>query len=118
VAGAQGDGAVVRQGGRVKRIVEDRDATDAEKKIAEINTSVYCFAAGRLWPALGKIRPDNDQGEYYLTDVIGVLSRAGARVDAVVTLDPGEAVGVNDRKQLAAGTAFHRRRILARLMDE
>jgi bifunctional UDP-N-acetylglucosamine pyrophosphorylase/glucosamine-1-phosphate N-acetyltransferase len=72
----QGYGRVLRQGGRVKRIVEDRDASDAEKKIAEINTSVYCFAAGRLWSALGKVRSDNDQGEYYLTDVIGVLSRA------------------------------------------
>src|SRR5262249_19091097 len=82
--GGEGYGRVLRQGGRVKRIVEDRDASDAEKKIAEINTSVYCFAAGRLWSALGKVRSDNDQGEYYLTDVIGVLSRAGARVDAVV----------------------------------
>ena len=113
----QGYGRVLRQGGRVKRIVEDRDATDAEKKIAEINTSVYCFAGQRLWQALGKIRPDNDQGEYYLTDVIGVLSRAGARVDAVVTSDPSEAVGVNDRKQLAAVTAIQRRRILDRLME-
>src|SRR5437867_12681229 len=118
VAEPQGYGRVLRQGGRVKRIVEDRDASDAEKKIAEINTSVYCFDGRRLWQALGKIRPDNDQGEYYLTDVIGVLSRAGARVDAVVTLDPGEAVGVNERKQLAAVTAVHRRRILDRLMDE
>src|SRR5947208_8520276 len=118
VAEPQGYGRVLRQGGRVKRIVEDRDATDAEKKIAEINTSVYCFAAGRLWQALGKVRPDNDQGEYYLTDVIGVLSRTGARVDAVVMLDPGEAVGVNDRKQLAAVAAVQRRRILDRLMEE
>src|SRR6059036_2250419 len=50
----QGYGRVVRKGGRVKRIVEDRDATAAEKKISEINTSVYCFAASRLWPALGR----------------------------------------------------------------
>jgi bifunctional UDP-N-acetylglucosamine pyrophosphorylase / glucosamine-1-phosphate N-acetyltransferase len=117
VADPHGYGRVLRQGGRVKRIVEDRDATDAEKKIAEINTSVYCFAAARLWPALAKIRPDNDQGEYYLTDVIGVLSRAGARVDAVATVDPGEAAGVNDRKQLAAVAAVQRRRILDRLME-
>jgi bifunctional UDP-N-acetylglucosamine pyrophosphorylase/glucosamine-1-phosphate N-acetyltransferase len=101
----------------VKRIVEDRDASDAEKKIAEINTSVYCFAAGRLWSALGKVRSDNDQGEYYLTDVIGVLSRAGARVDAIVASDASEAVGVNDRKQLATVTAIQRRRILDRLME-
>src|SRR5206468_686474 len=52
---------IARKGGRVKRIVEERDATAAEKKIAEINTSVYCFAASRLWPALDRVRPDNDQ---------------------------------------------------------
>jgi bifunctional UDP-N-acetylglucosamine pyrophosphorylase / glucosamine-1-phosphate N-acetyltransferase len=117
VAAPQGYGRVVRKGGRVKRIVEDRDATAAEKKISEINTSVYCFAASRLWQALGKVRADNDQGEYYLTDVIGILARAGARVDAVVTPDPGEAAGVNDRKQLAAVAAVQRRRILDRLME-
>src|SRR4029450_8393227 len=117
VAEPQGYGRVLRQGGRVKRIVEDRDASDAEKKIAEINTSVDCFAAGRLWGALGKVRSDNDQGEYYLTDVIGVLSRAGARVDAVVGSDTTEASGVNDRKQPAAGSAIQRRRILDRLME-
>jgi bifunctional UDP-N-acetylglucosamine pyrophosphorylase / glucosamine-1-phosphate N-acetyltransferase len=117
VAAPQGYGRVVRKGGRVKRIVEDRDATVAEKKIGEINTSVYCFAASRLWQALGKVRADNDQGEYYLTDVIGILARAGARVDAVVTPDPGEAAGVNDRKQLAAVAAVQRRRILDRLME-
>src|SRR5262249_62276570 len=64
-----------------------------------------------------KVRSDNDQGEYYLTDVIGVLSRAGARVDAIVVSDASEAVGVNDRKQLAAVTAIQRRRILDRLME-
>ena len=118
VAEPQGYGRVLRQGGRVKRIVEDRDASDAEKKIAEINTSVYCFDSKRLWSALGKVRADNDQGEYYLTDVIGVLSRAGARVDALLTSDPGEAAGVNDRKQLAAVAAVQRRRILDRLMED
>jgi len=117
VAEPRGYGRVVRQGGRVKRIVEERDATAAEKKIAEINTSVYCFAASRLWQALGKVRPNNDQGEYYLTDVIGILARAGAKVDAVVTEDAGEAAGVNDRKQLAAVAAVQRRRILDRLME-
>jgi bifunctional UDP-N-acetylglucosamine pyrophosphorylase/glucosamine-1-phosphate N-acetyltransferase len=117
VAEPQGYGRVVRQGGRVKKIVEDRDATAAEKKIAEINTAVYCVTAARLWQALGKVRPNNDQGEYYLTDVIGILARAGAKVDAVATHDPGEAAGVNDRKQLAAVAAVQRRRILDRLME-
>ena len=117
ISAPQGYGRVVRRGGRVKRIVEDRDATAAEKKIAEVNTSVYCFEASRLWRALGQVRADNDQGEYYLTDVIGILARAGARVEAVVAPDPGEAAGVNDRKQLAAVAAVQRRRILDRLME-
>ena len=113
-----GYGRVLRQGGRVKRIVEERDATDDEKNIAEINTSVYCFDAQRLWPALAEIRPDNDQGELYLTDVLGVLARAGARVEAVGVADTVEAMGVNDRAQLAALAAIQRRRILDRVMAE
>jgi bifunctional UDP-N-acetylglucosamine pyrophosphorylase/glucosamine-1-phosphate N-acetyltransferase len=113
-----GYGRVLRQGGRVNGIVEERDATDDQKKIAEINTSVYCFDAGRLWPALGDVRPDNDQGELYLTDVIGLLSRAGARVEAVPVGDPAEALGINDRRQLAELAAIQRRRILDRLMSE
>ncbi|PYM20621.1 MAG: bifunctional UDP-N-acetylglucosamine diphosphorylase/glucosamine-1-phosphate N-acetyltransferase GlmU [Candidatus Rokuibacteriota bacterium] len=113
-----GYGRVLRQGGRVARIVEERDATDDQKKISEINTSVYCFDAARLWPALDRVESNNDQGEYYLTDAIGILSRSGARVEAVVVGDPDEALGVNDRKQLAAAAAIQRRRILDRLMLE
>src|SRR6266446_1814722 len=94
----QGYGRILRQGGRVKRIVEDRDATDDQKKITEINTSVYCFEARRLWKALAEVRPDNEQGEYYLTDVIGILAKAGGRIAAVV--------------------AILRRRILDRLMTD
>ncbi len=112
----QGYGRVLRQGGRVKRIVEDRDATDDEKRVAEINTSVYCFDGGRLWRALEQVKPDNDQGEYYLPDVIGVLARAGGRVEAVSVEDPDEAHGVNDRRQLAAVAAIQRRRIVDRHM--
>jgi bifunctional UDP-N-acetylglucosamine pyrophosphorylase/glucosamine-1-phosphate N-acetyltransferase len=114
----QGYGRVLRQGGRVKRIVEDRDATDDERKVGEINTSVYCFDARRLWPALAEVKPDNDQGELYLTDVVGILVRAGARVEAVSVTEPAEAMGVNDRKQLAALAAIQRWRILDRLMAE
>jgi bifunctional UDP-N-acetylglucosamine pyrophosphorylase / glucosamine-1-phosphate N-acetyltransferase len=111
-----GYGRVLRQGGRVKRIVEDRDATDDEKKVSEINTSVYCFDGRRLWPALERLRPENDQGEYYLTDVIGLLGKAGGRIEAIAVDDPEEALGVNDRKQLATLAAIQRRRILDRHM--
>jgi bifunctional UDP-N-acetylglucosamine pyrophosphorylase / glucosamine-1-phosphate N-acetyltransferase len=111
-----GYGRVLRQGGRVARIVEDRDATDDQKKVDEIGTSVYCFEAQRLWSALSQVRPDNDQGEYYLTDVIGILARAGARLEAVIIDDPVDALGVNDRRQLASMAAVQRRRVLDRLM--
>src|SRR5262249_11685155 len=114
----RGYGRILRQGGRVTGVVEERDATDDQRAIAEINTSVYCFDARRLWPALAKVRPTNDQGEYYLTDVIGILARAGERIEAVVTADPVEALGVNDRRQLAAVAAIQRRRTLDRLMED
>jgi bifunctional UDP-N-acetylglucosamine pyrophosphorylase / glucosamine-1-phosphate N-acetyltransferase len=113
-----GYGRVLRLGGRVNRIVEERDATDDQKKINEINTSVYCFDARRLWPALGEVKPDNDQGELYLTDVIGLLAKAGAKVEAVPVGDPVEALGINDRRQMAELAAIQRRRILDRLMAE
>jgi len=113
----QGYGRILRQSGRVKRVVEDRDATDDQKKITEINTSVYCFEAKRLWKALAEVKPDNDQGEYYLTDVVGILAKSGGRLEALAAPDPVEALGINDRKQLAAVAALHRRRILDRLMD-
>jgi bifunctional UDP-N-acetylglucosamine pyrophosphorylase/glucosamine-1-phosphate N-acetyltransferase len=112
-----GYGRVLRQRGRVTRIVEERDATDDQKKVTEINTGVYCFDARRLWPALAEVRADNDQGEYYLTDVVGILARSGARLEALAVADPSDALGVNDRKQLAAVAALQRRRILDRLME-
>jgi bifunctional UDP-N-acetylglucosamine pyrophosphorylase/glucosamine-1-phosphate N-acetyltransferase len=114
----QGYGRILRQGGRVAGIVEERDATDDQKAITEINASVYCFEARRLWPALAKVRAENAQGEYYLTDVIGILARGGERVDAITTTGGVEALGVNDRKQLAALAAIQQRHILDRLMEE
>ena len=117
LAEPQGYGRVLRQRGRVTRIVEEREATDDQKRITEINTSVYCFDARKLWPALAEVRADNDQGEYYLTDVIGILAHAGGRVEAITVQDVAEALGVNDRRQLATAAAIQRRRILDRLME-
>ncbi|MGH7316668.1 MAG: bifunctional UDP-N-acetylglucosamine diphosphorylase/glucosamine-1-phosphate N-acetyltransferase GlmU, partial [Candidatus Rokuibacteriota bacterium] len=116
VPDATGYGRVVREQGRPVGIVEHRDATAAQRKIREIGTSVYCFDAERFWPALAQVTPENEQGEYYLTDVIGILHREGQRLEAVITEDPSECLGVNDRRQLAELTAVMRRRILDRLM--
>jgi len=113
-----GYGRLVREGERPVAIVEHRDATPAERAIREIGTSVYCFEARRFWPALSQVTPQNDQGEYYLTDVIGILQRGGQRIEAVVAPDAVECLGINDRKQLAQVAAVVRHRILDRLMAE
>ncbi len=116
VPDATGYGRVVREGGRPVGIVEHRDATAAQRALREIGTSVYCFDAARFWPALAQVTPENEQHEYYLTDVIGVLHRQGQPLEAVITEDPSECLGVNDRKQMAELGAIMRRRILDRLM--
>ncbi|MGH7299457.1 MAG: bifunctional UDP-N-acetylglucosamine diphosphorylase/glucosamine-1-phosphate N-acetyltransferase GlmU, partial [Candidatus Rokuibacteriota bacterium] len=116
VPDATGYGRVVREQGRPVGIVEHRDATAAQRQIREIGTSVYCFDPRRFWPALAQLTPENEQGEYYLTDVIGILHREGHRLEGVIAEDPSECLGVNDRKQLAELAAVMRRRILDRLM--
>jgi bifunctional UDP-N-acetylglucosamine pyrophosphorylase/glucosamine-1-phosphate N-acetyltransferase len=112
-----GLGRIVRdRQGRVRRIVEHRDATDEERTIDEINTSVYCCRLDVLAPALRRLSPDNSQGEYYLTDVVEVLASAGYPVAASTVEDRAEAAGVNDRMQLAVAERELRRRTNARLM--
>jgi bifunctional UDP-N-acetylglucosamine pyrophosphorylase/glucosamine-1-phosphate N-acetyltransferase len=107
-----GYGRIVRDArGGVDRIVEQADATDAELEITEVNSSIYCFRRGLLAPALRRLDPENAQGEYYLTDVIGVLRAAGHVVIGAHADDPTETLGVNDRDQLAAAEAVLRRRI-------
>jgi len=111
MADPSGYGRVVRgREDRVVGVVEHRDASDAELTITEVNTSIYCFRASLLGPALRRVTPQNAQGEYYLTDVVGVLADAGYRVSAVVADDAAETSGVNDRLQLAAAEAELRRR--------
>ena len=106
VSDPTGYGRVVRgRDERVERVVEHADASPQELAITEVNTSIYCFRANVLGPALRRVTPDNAQGEYYLTDVIGVLVAAGYRVSAVVAADPADTSGVNDRLQLAAAEA-------------
>lgn len=107
-----GYGRIVRsKDGRVIGVVEHGDATDAQRDIREVNTSIYCFRRSLLAPALRRLSPSNAQGEYYLTDVVGVLSDAGHRLDSLILDDPAEVAGVNDRAQLASAEAVLRRRI-------
>jgi bifunctional UDP-N-acetylglucosamine pyrophosphorylase / glucosamine-1-phosphate N-acetyltransferase len=104
--------------GQVTGIVEDRDATEEQKQIAEICTGVYAFNAAVLRDALERIAADNAQQEEYLTDAVGLLVREGKAVASVVADDWRETLGVNDRAQLADARRHMRDRIVARWMRE
>ncbi|SEN64203.1 bifunctional UDP-N-acetylglucosamine diphosphorylase/glucosamine-1-phosphate N-acetyltransferase GlmU [Lihuaxuella thermophila] len=108
-----GYGRIVRRtDGSVDRIVEHKDATAEELKINEVNTGTFCFDNQKLFSALSLVNNDNAQGEYYLPDVISILREQGERISAEVISDSDEAMGVNDRLQLAEAEAIMRRRIL------
>ncbi len=112
-------GRVVRnEAGQVIKIVERKDATEEEAAIREVNSAIYCFDCKALLDALGKINCDNAQGEYYLTDVIGILAARGDLVWAVVADDHQDTMGINSRRQLAEAEQIMRRRKLDELMDD
>ena len=104
-----GYGRIVRsEDGSLLRIVEERDASDNEKAIYEINSGVYAFDGAKLAGAIGKLKNDNSQGELYLTDVLEILRMDGGSVAAVLIEDFIEILGVNDRAQLAESAALLR----------
>ncbi len=112
-------GRVVRGGdGRVVRVVEAQDASPEELAIEERNTGVYLFEAGLLREGLASLRPDNEQGELYITDVVGYAVDGGRRVEALEAEDPEECLGINTRRELADAARAMRRRIVDRHMDE
>ncbi|TDI41605.1 MAG: UDP-N-acetylglucosamine diphosphorylase/glucosamine-1-phosphate N-acetyltransferase [Acidobacteria bacterium] len=101
-----GYGRMVRSGGSLVRIVEDRDTTVEERAVKEINCGVYLVQAPALMAALDDLGTDNTQGEYYLTDVVANLVGSGKTVQAVLHPDAAEVLGVNDRRELAAAAAI------------
>ena len=109
---ATGYGRIVRDAdGRVVRIVEHKDATAEEREIREINCGIYCADPALLFPILRSLRPDNAQGEYYLTDAVHRLLAKGKKVVAHVHDDAEEVLGVNTREELArAGVTLYARK--------
>ncbi len=107
VKNAAGFGRIIRGGdGNITAIVEDKDASPAQKEIKEVNTGVYCFDIPHLLEALSEITPRNAQGEYYLTDVIKIFVEKGLKVTGWVTDAAEEVMGPNDRIQLASTENF------------
>ena len=109
-----GYGRIVREKGKVVRNVEQKDATEDERKIAEINTGVMLAPAASLKKWLGNLGNDNAQGEYYLTDVIAMAVADGMTVHGIKAKSQEEVMGINDKKQLAEAE----RALQARLVDE
>lgn len=98
-----GLGRIVRDAnGDFQRIVEEKDATEAERKLTEVNMSTYLFDCQELLGALEFIRPNNKQGEYYITDCPGILKEQGKRVAALAVLQPVEALSINTVDDLGA----------------
>lgn len=109
---AAGYGRIVRAAdGSVVKIVEQKDATEEERAIREVNSGMYVFDSADLLYALDKITPNNAQGEYYLTDTLEILRTAGKKVGAYAVADADDIRGINDRVQLSEAQKLMQKRI-------
>jgi len=112
-----GYGRVIRdEEGRFQKIVEQKDATPEERQIGEINAGIYCFETRLLFPALERVKPENAQGEFYLTDVPAILRADGEDVSVYAHADAREVSGINTRVELAEFERILRLRTLRSLM--
>jgi len=114
-----GYGRIIRDtDGHFRKIVEQRDTTEEERQVREINAGIYCFESKPLFDALRKVEPKNDQGEYYLTDVAEIILASGGTVSVYECNDPREVSGINTRAELAEFENLVRRSAIRRLMIE
>ena len=112
-----GYGRIIRgEAGDVLEIVEEKDATDEQRRVREVNSGVFAFDGAVLRDALARVTPDNAQGEFYITDVLGIARGDGRKVAAFVAPDARELAGVNDRVQLAEAGKELNRRLVERAM--
>jgi bifunctional UDP-N-acetylglucosamine pyrophosphorylase/glucosamine-1-phosphate N-acetyltransferase len=102
--------------GSVLEIVEQKAATPGQLAVREINSGIFCFDADVLWKHIHEIRPDNQAREFYLTDMVSILVRAGMRVTALKIADSNELLGINNRLELAAADSILRARKVRQLM--
>ncbi len=114
-----GYGRIVRDSNDTfQRIVEQRDATDEERRVREVNSGIYCFDSRKLFAALARVKPTNDQGEFYLTDVAAILLAQGDKVNIYLHPDAREVSGINTRAELAEFENLLRRNTIRKLMLE
>jgi bifunctional UDP-N-acetylglucosamine pyrophosphorylase/glucosamine-1-phosphate N-acetyltransferase len=112
-----GYGRIVRMdGGVVRRIVEEKDASPPEMAKKEVNAGIYCVDSPFLFEALRRVSADNVQGEYYLTDIVAIANQQGKRVYGFVVEDPTEVMGINTRVDLAKADEILRDELLTQMM--
>lgn len=113
-----GYGRIVRENGRVARIIEHKDATEIEREIREVNTGILAASTAKLHAWLGQLKSNNAQGEYYLTDIIAMAVADGVDVLTSHPADEWEVLGVNSKSQLAELERIHQRNISKALLDD
>ena len=113
-----GYGRIVKEGDKVKAIVEEKEADEETKKIKEVNAGVYCCNAKELFEALKKVTNNNEKGEFYLTDIVGIQVGEGKTVASFVLSDNEEILGVNSKVELAQASKVLRERKNISLMEE
>jgi bifunctional UDP-N-acetylglucosamine pyrophosphorylase / glucosamine-1-phosphate N-acetyltransferase len=119
LADPSGYGRILRKGGEaVAAIIEESQLTAEQRELNEINSSIYCFTAAKLWPALAEVKPNNRHREIYLTDAIGVLNAKGETVLAEIAADSREMLGCNTRGDLAEVDHAFRERKREELMRD
>jgi bifunctional UDP-N-acetylglucosamine pyrophosphorylase/glucosamine-1-phosphate N-acetyltransferase len=112
-----GYGRIIKDGSEIRKIVEEKDATEGEKRISEVNSGVYCVNSRFLFEALKKVGSNNAQGEYYLTDIIGIGRDSGLKVGWSKLTEGDEIMGINSRKELAEANRLMQKRIIDSLME-
>lgn len=110
-------GRIVREGGKVVSIIEDKDATAEQKKIREVNSGIYAIDS-KVLGLLKEIKINRRKGEYYLTDIVGIAVKKGYRVGAYILGSEAELTGINTRRELGSACLYMRDRIIERLIDK
>ena len=112
-----GYGRIIRNNSGISAIVEQKDANDEQKKICEINSGAYWFKTNDLLSSLYELKPNNSQGEYYLTDTVSILIKNGLRADAFASKNSNVVYGANDRKGLNMLNSVARMEVIQKHMD-
>ncbi|MCA6071361.1 MAG: bifunctional UDP-N-acetylglucosamine diphosphorylase/glucosamine-1-phosphate N-acetyltransferase GlmU [Endomicrobium sp.] len=111
-----GYGRIVKNNGFLEKIVEEKDASVAEKQIKEINSGIYCFDKN-LWKTLSKVKPNNAKKEYYITDTVAILRGFGKKISLIAVKDENEVKGINNRAELAQAELILKDKKIKELLD-